>query len=367
MTPILEIVTELERGINLAKCQKCGCMQETLARLEAALPDLGGKVGLLKENLTDWRPQLQSVEYACLGCDHCFPAVAQNRFTSAFPEIDLPALGCEFQLNAGDWPPVGGEYDVVSASAPVAVSTLASVALACDLARLAPDGLAICGKTETENIGIDKLIKNIITNPALTHLVVCGIDSEGHQTGKTLLALAKNGVDAGQRVIGSPGKRPVLRNVTPAEIEAFCRQVQLVDLIGCVDPAEICATIETLATEAGPNCDCSSCGCQAEPAVKISKPVVTAVNNPDAPVTLDRRGYFVIVPRRRKKCISVEYYDYDNRLHEILEGQSARSLYLAIIKRGWISELSHAAYLGKELTRAELALQHNLTYVQDGA
>jgi tetrahydromethanopterin S-methyltransferase subunit A len=367
MTPILDIVAELKRGINLAKCQKCGCMQQTLDGLEAALPDPAGSITLLKENLTNWRQRLQPVEYACLGCDHCYPVVAQNCFSSAFPEIDLPTLDCDFQVDAGNWPPVGGEYHVVSAVAPVAVSTLASVALARNLARLAPAGLAICGKTETENIGIDKLIKNIITNPTLTHLIVCGVDSDGHQTGKTLLALAKNGVDARQRVIGSPGNRPVLRNVTPAEIDAFCRQVQLVDLIGCVDPAQICATIEILAAGSGQDCGCSSCGCQAKPAVEISRPVVTAVNSPGEPVTLDKRGYFVIIPRRRKKCISVEFYDYDNKLHEILEGRSARSLYLAIIERGWVSELSHAAYLGKELARAELALQHNLTYVQDGA
>jgi tetrahydromethanopterin S-methyltransferase subunit A len=367
MTPIFEIVAELEQGINHAKCQRCGCMQETVAGLESALPDPAGSMRLLKESLTTWRQRLQPVEYACLGCDPCFPAVALNRFSSEFPEIDLPALGCDFQMKRNHWPPVSGEYHVVSTGAPVAVSTLASVALARDLAHLAPIGLAICGKTETENIGIDKLIKNVITNPTLTHLIICGVDSEGHQTGRTLLALVKNGVDAGQRVIGSPGKRPVLHNVTPAEIEAFCRQVELVDLIGCVDPAEICATIETLATETNPDCGCSSCGYQAEPAVEISTPVVTVVNSPDEPVALDRRGYFVIIPRRRKKCISVEYYDYDHRLHEVLEGQSARSLYLTIIKRGWISELSHAAYLGKELARAELALQHNLTYVQDGA
>jgi tetrahydromethanopterin S-methyltransferase subunit A len=50
-------------------------------------------------------------------------------------------------------------------------------------------------------------------------------------------------------------------------------------------------------------------------------------------------------------------------------GQSAnaRALYKTIITNGWISELSHAAYLGKELAKAELSLRHGLKYVQDGA
>ena len=45
----------------------------------------------------------------------------------------------------------------------------------------------------------------------------------------------------------------------------------------------------------------------------------------------------------------------------------AGALYQTIITQHWVSELSHAAYLGKELARAELALQHGFKYVQDGA
>ena len=40
---------------------------------------------------------------------------------------------------------------------------------------------------------------------------------------------------------------------------------------------------------------------------------------------------------------------------------------MTIIAKQWVSELSHAAYLGKELAKAELALQHGFKYVQDGA
>jgi len=32
-----------------------------------------------------------------------------------------------------------------------------------------------------------------------------------------------------------------------------------------------------------------------------------------------------------------------------------------------VSQLSHAAYLGKELAIAELSLKYGFTYVQDGA
>jgi tetrahydromethanopterin S-methyltransferase subunit A len=65
--------------------------------------------------------------------------------------------------------------------------------------------------------------------------------------------------------------------------------------------------------------------------------------------------------------LSVEHYAYDNTLLRHIEGANARALYLTIIQNGWVSELSHAAYLGKELAKAELALTQGLPYVQDGA
>jgi len=40
---------------------------------------------------------------------------------------------------------------------------------------------------------------------------------------------------------------------------------------------------------------------------------------------------------------------------------------MTIVDDGWVTELSHAAYLGKELARAELSLQLGFRYVQDGA
>ena len=65
--------------------------------------------------------------------------------------------------------------------------------------------------------------------------------------------------------------------------------------------------------------------------------------------------------------INVEHYANDNTLLRVIEGRTARALYRTIIANGWVTELSHAAYLGKELARAESSLQHNLRFVQDRA
>jgi tetrahydromethanopterin S-methyltransferase subunit A len=82
---------------------------------------------------------------------------------------------------------------------------------------------------------------------------------------------------------------------------------------------------------------------------------------------LDKGGYFVILPLKEKSSISVEHYSNDNRLLRIIEGTDAVSLYRSIVANGWVTQLSHAAYLGKELDRAELSMKLDFKYVQDGA
>ncbi len=94
---------------------------------------------------------------------------------------------------------------------------------------------------------------------------------------------------------------------------------------------------------------------------------MVVTGEPTGPVVMDKAGYFVILPRAERNVISVEHYGYDNTLLRTIEGPSARALYLMMIANGWVSELSHAAYLGKELAKAEISLQYGIRYIQDGA
>lgn len=366
--PTASVQTELTTGIELPKCQQCGCMAETLDQLAALLPAIDSvEAGQLTENVAGWQARLRPIKFTCLGCEHCYPAVAQNALNEAFPQVEtMPALSCDFQVLPASWPPVVGEYFVVAEAAPVAVSTLASVDLTVALAKRKPAGLGIVGKTETENIGIDKIIKNVITNPALRFLVVAGKEPAGHRTGRTLLALAEQGVDPHGRVIGSPGKRPVLRNVSPAEIQAFRRQVEVIDLINCESLEEVTAYVQELAARPVEASGCCSCD-ESSAAVSCSTVSALIAKAPDANITLDRAGYFVIVPVVERNIINVEHYAYDHTLLRVIEGYDARTLYRMIIDNGWVTELSHAAYLGKELTKADLSLKYRFKYIQDGA
>ncbi len=151
-------------------------------------------------------------------------------------------------------------------------------------------------------------------------------------------------------------------NSSTDEIEVFRQQVELIDMIGCEDMNEIISKIKALSARGkGPFFQEKYQG----PA--IVPDIVKAEGPPGHAVRLDKAGYFVILPRKDAQDIVVEYYGYDNRLLKQLQGENARDLYSAIIAGGLITELSHAAYLGKELEKAELSLKYGFKYIQDGA
>jgi tetrahydromethanopterin S-methyltransferase subunit A len=101
-----------------------------------------------------------------------------------------------------------------------------------ELVRVAIEsGAALAGTLQTENIGIEKIICNIVSNPNIRYLIVCGPESPGHLVGDTLLALAKNGLDDRRRIIGTEAPTPYLFNVQPEFVQRFRAQVTLIDLV----------------------------------------------------------------------------------------------------------------------------------------
>lgn len=370
-----EIQGELREGMTLSKCRKCGCMKDVLEAMQNSLSMLegDGSLNAFKGNLKAWTEQMEPIKYACLGCEYCYPAAAMNIFHKTFPDANVPETApCSFEVKEKIWPPVPGEYFVLGEGEnfPVAVTTLASAELAEKLSQIKPEGLCIVGKTETENIGIDKVIKNIIANQNLRFLIVAGEDPRRHFSGRTLMSLHKKGVDERMRVIGSPGARPVLRNVTREEIEMFRRQVEMVDMIGCADDGRIVDKISRLARRLTASESYGSvCACTTENSrvSKFNVPVIQAEAVAKENIALDKAGYFVILPQPEKNLIIVEHYGYDNTLLRVIEGNNGRSLYLTLIENGWVTEISHAAYLGKELAKAEHSIALGIKYVQDGA
>lgn len=135
--------------------------------------------------------------------------------------------------NSRKWPIAAGRYVVGDPESSVAICTLASE-LDVDLT------FAIKGSCTTENLGIEKVIVNIISNPNIRFLILCGSEVAGHKTGKCFKALKEFGVDPrSRRIIQAPGPIPILGNLPSEAIERFRKQVEIVDLIGVEDLNEI--------------------------------------------------------------------------------------------------------------------------------
>lgn len=88
MTPTEGLQTvraELEAGIALPKCQKCGCMESALKNLAAVLTTIGtDDASALAESVSASLKKTRPIQYSCLGCEYCFPAIAQNALSQVY-------------------------------------------------------------------------------------------------------------------------------------------------------------------------------------------------------------------------------------------------------------------------------------------
>ena len=142
-----------------------------------------------------------------------------------------------------DYPPEEGRYLRGNDYSPAAVA----IVLNCEADKIPRElenlvragvesGAALSGTVQTENIGFEKIVCNIVANPNIRYLIVGGPESPGHSTGEALKALLTNGVDEKKRIIGTKAPHPVLFNVPAEFIERFRKQLTLVDLQFESDP-----------------------------------------------------------------------------------------------------------------------------------
>ena len=292
----------------------------------------------------------------------CWPALAINAAAELDPAL-AQASHCatETPEERGGWPPLPGDYRVLRFRAPVAVCTLNSDELVPRFAAARPPGLAIVGSLHTENLGIEHLIRNLLPNPHVRFLVVCGEDTRkaiGHLPGQSLVSLVREGLEESGRIRGAQGRRPILKNVTPEQVEAFRRRLQVVDLIGTTDLEAIAAGIaEAAANNPGP----------AEEIIAEAPAVPVLHAAEPTHLVSDPAGYVVLYPDRRRRLLVLEHYANSGALTRMIEGATPAALYGAVIAAGLVSRLDHAAYLGRELARAEHALAASEVYVQDRA
>lgn len=86
-------------------------------------------------------------------------------------------------------------------------------------------GAALSGMLQTENIGMEKMMCNIVANPNIRYIILCGRESTGHLPGESLLALKQNGVDEKRQILGSTAPTPHLHNIPTEVIDRFRAQI----------------------------------------------------------------------------------------------------------------------------------------------
>ncbi|HBR21934.1 MAG TPA: tetrahydromethanopterin S-methyltransferase subunit A [Nitrospiraceae bacterium] len=256
------------------------------------------------------------------------------------------------------WPVEQGEYIVGKKTSPVAISTLGSDELAEAMAkRLGRENFAIAGKTHTENIGIEKIIKNTISNPNIRFLILCGKDTRGHMAGQSLLSLFNKGINHEKRIIDSEGQMPVLKNLEFSETEHFRKQVEVIDLSGLEDIKRIEGEVK-LCKEKNPG--------RFERTMAIKKAPQLEAQKPEK-LILDPSGFFIIYPKKEEGRIYLEHYKADGTLNEIIYGEDPVLIASTAIERNLVSRLDHAAYLGRELEKGYLSMIYGFQYIQDRA
>jgi tetrahydromethanopterin S-methyltransferase subunit A len=130
------------------------------------------------------------------------------------------------------YPPEEGRYVRGNDYSPVAVCVILDTfdyAIPSDLNELVmcgtDTGAALSGMLQTENLGLEKIICNIVANPNIRYIVLCGRESTGHLPGEALLLLKQNGVDEARRIISSQALTPYLSNIPIELIDRFNTQI----------------------------------------------------------------------------------------------------------------------------------------------
>jgi tetrahydromethanopterin S-methyltransferase subunit A len=252
------------------------------------------------------------------------------------------------------WPIVSGRYVVGNPERSVAVCTLASSDLVDQIGQR--DEIAIVGRLYTLNFGLEKLVWNVVANPAIRFLLLCG-DDTATEISQGIVNLHDRGLDEGRRIRDVRGYQPVVFNLTDEEIAAFQRHVELVSLISETDPEVILAAAREL--------EARSPGRWGDGIRHPFPEPLAATRNRMGDIKLDPRGLFLVGIRRATNEIVVDHYSADRRYLGTMVGTDAEAICHTLAREALFSELSHAAYVGREVAKAEEALRWGLEYEQD--
>src|SRR5215467_10732884 len=80
---------EIERGMALRKCRKCGCMKEALDAASRAFGNAEeSEIRELLPTIEGYQSAMEPIAYDCIGCRKCWGADATIQLANSFEEIE---------------------------------------------------------------------------------------------------------------------------------------------------------------------------------------------------------------------------------------------------------------------------------------
>lgn len=296
----------------------------------------------------------------------------QDRLSDMFTSdpSQEPAASAAAMRSHPAWPIEPADLFVTDPGRPIAVSTLGDPDLARSVMSAGHPAVGVAGPTATENIGVEKLVRNILAAPAIQVLILAGPETggtapTGHFAGDALCALHEHGVDPEtMRIRGARGRRPFVKNLAPAEVTVFQRQVRLVDLRGEVDPVAVLAALDAVVASwpagfPGPG------GATADDSIAATVDTLRISAESTIGYRPDPVGYILVFADHVAGRLILEHYDVGHRRTAVVIGLDPAALARTAVERGLVGTLDHACYLGRELQRAAQALACGRPYVQD--
>ncbi|MDD1746958.1 MAG: hypothetical protein LUQ16_04265 [Methanomassiliicoccales archaeon] len=134
------------------------------------------------------------------------------------------------------WPIIQGDYLLGDPDSPVAVLIIGRGQV-----EIPGDRFCIMGTVKTENMGLEKVIVNIVSNPRIRFLIVCGKEEFGHFPADAVMRIWRNGIDDRKRIIDSKSAIPYICNIGKEAVDRFRSQVEVVDLVHPKESEEIVA------------------------------------------------------------------------------------------------------------------------------
>ena len=195
---IAGLLAELAKVGDIEKCRTCHCYVDVLRQVQEDILSRNLAALTEAEALDGMLGQAYAVQsHGCLGCDPCLPVAPFNAFNELMAK-DRAQGACRPPAStdggsvsdlSSSWPPLPGNYTVLDKEAAGAVCTLADENLYEELRRSRLPGVALVGMLATENLGIERLVRNVVASPRIAWLLLCGADSRGHRAGACLAAL----------------------------------------------------------------------------------------------------------------------------------------------------------------------------------